>query len=275
MKRVYTWLVLVASALGAVEAQAALLDKRDQIQLANEAASRIMNDDLGTIQTMLEAQGMPDKEVTATAKKLSERLVKDIRNYAYSLDGTNFDSFDDAQGAIAQRRLILRFSAINSPHLYSTGRPLPYTVNPAEMARLERSLLATWIEREPLLRLKLDELELMGEMTAQDMPAVRARTRTLAVERGKRTIRMMRGASFFSAADADYYLECAVVAEIERVRGEKLGEAVARVRFIEESVTEYGAREDGAPVEVSRRERPAPTPVVAADGRTAGVDFNK
>lgn len=273
MKRVFTMAALVTAALGAADAEAVLLDKRDLVTLANESAARVVNDDVGTIHSMLEAQGMSPKEVQTTSQKLSARLVRDVRNFVQNLEGVSFASFEDAERAVAQRRLVLRFSALNSPNLYAEGRPLAYVVNDAEVARLDRSLLATWIEREPLLRQKLDELEIMGEMTAQDMPAVRAWTRKMAMERGKRTIKMMRGAAFFSAADADYYLECAVVAEIEHVRGEKLGDAVARVRFIEESNTEFGAREAGAPVEVSRKRQPVPS--ATDDPRTAAIDFNK
>lgn len=275
MKRVLSWMVMVTAALGAADAEARLLDRRDLAQLASDATARVANDDLGTIESMLEAQGMSAAEIKPISQKLSNRLIRDVRAYVQSLEGITFDSIEDAQRAVSQRRLILRFSALNSPHIYAEGRPLSYAVNDVEMARLDRSLLATWIEREPLLRQKLDELELMGEMTAQDMPAVRAWTRKLAVERGKRTIKIMRGATFFSAIDAEYYLECAVVAEIERVRGEKLGDAVARVRFIEESVTEYGAREDGAPVERSRSRQAQPVPTATADDRTAAIDFNK
>lgn len=267
------WVVVVTAALGAADAHAYLLDRRDLTQLANDATARVMNDDLGTIQSMLAAQGLDENEVKGTSQKLAARLVGDVRGFVQSLEGVTFATIDDAERAVSQRRLILRFSALNSPHLYAQGRALGYVVNDAEVARLERSLMATWIEREPLLRQKLDELELMGEMTAQDMPAVRAWTRKLAVARGKRTIKLMRGASFFSAADADYYLECAVVAEIERVRGEKLGDPIARVRFIEESNTEFGAREAGAPLEPSRRRQPVPA--ATDDPRTAAIDFNK
>lgn len=275
MKRVLVLATMMtaAAALGAVEAEARLLDKRDLNALANDAAERVVTDDVDTIHTMLAAQGFGAGEIRSTSEKISARLVRDVRSFVATMSGQGFESFDDAKRTVAQRRLILRFSALNSPHLYAEGRALSYQINATEAARLERSLLATWIEREPLLRKKLEELVLVGEMTDIDVTAVRAWTRKLAMERGKRTIELMRGASFFSSADADYYLECAVVAEIERVRGGKLGDPVQRVRFIEESNTEYGAREEGAPVE--RIARPAKTPPSVNDDRTAAIDFNK
>lgn len=272
MKRVLVIAISVIGALGAADADAKLLDKRDLTALANDAAERVVVDDVDTIHTMLEAQGFDDKEIRSTSQKLSARLVRDVRSYVASLEGIGFDNFEEAERTVAQRRLILRFSALNAPSLYASGRALSYQVNDAEVARLERSLMATWIEREPLLRKKLDELTMMGEMTPTDVQAVRAWTRKLAMERGKRTIKIMRGASFFSAADADYYLECAVVAEIERVRGEKLGDAIQRPRFIDEANVEYGAREAGAPVETIAR--PVKTPEFE-DERTAAIDFNK
>jgi hypothetical protein len=276
MKRVLVLATMMtaAAALGAAEAEARLLDKRDLTALANSAAERVVNDDVDTIHTMLSAQGFAEREIRVTSEKLSSRLVRDVRSFVASMEGNGFDSFEEAERVVAQRRLILRFSALNSPHLYAEGRALSYQVTDTEAARLERSLLATWIEREPLLRKKLEELVMMGEMTDIDVQAIRSWTRKLAMERGKRTIKIMRGAAFFSAADAEYYLECAVVAEIERVRGEKLGDPVQRVRFIEESNTEYGAREAGAPVERAMA-RPASTPPSVNDERTAAIDFNK
>lgn len=276
MKRVLVLATMMtaAAALGAVEAEARLLDKRDLNALANDAAERVVTDDVDTIHTMLAAQGFGAGEIRSTSEKISARLVRDVRSFVASMNGQGFESFDDAKRTVAQRRLILRFSALNSPHLYAEGRALSYQVNENEAARLERSLLATWIEREPLLRKKLEELVMMGEMTDIDVTAVRAWTRKLAMARGKRAIDLMRGASFFSSADADYYLECAVVAEIERVRGGKLGDPIQRVRFIEESNTEYGAREEGAPVERTIA-RPASTPPPVNDERTAAIDFNK
>jgi hypothetical protein len=267
--------MVVIGALGAARAEARLLDKRDLTALANQAAERVVTDDVDTIHTMLDAQGLDDKEIKSTSQKLSARLVRDVRGYVASLEGHAFDSFEEAERSVAQRRLIYRFSALNSPHLYASGRPLSYQVNDAEAARLERSLMATWIEREPLLRKKLDELVMMGEATPTDVSAVRAWVRKMAMERGKRTIKIMRGASFFSSADADYYLECAVVAEIEKVRGEKLVDPRERARFLEEANVEFGAREAGAPVEIAR---PVETPAFS-DDRTAsmstGIDFNK
>lgn len=274
MNRVMVLSMMVTAALGAADAEARLLDGRDLNALANDAAERVITDDMDTIQSMLKAQGFAETEIRSTSQKLSTRLVRDMRSYVASLKGLSFDTFEEAERAVAQRRLLLRYNALNAPHLYAEGRALSYEVNEAEAARMERSLFATWIEREPLLRTKLQEMVMMGEMTEVDVTAVRAWTRKLAVARGKRTIALMRGASFFSAADADYYLECAVVAEIERVRNGKLSDPMQRARFIEESNVEFGAREAGAPVERSMA-RPASTPRPFHDERTAAIDFNK
>jgi hypothetical protein len=261
----------------AADAEARLLGRSDLNEIAHEAAMHVVTDDLGTIETMLAAQGMSDKEVRSTSKLLATRMEKDIRAFVSSLDGVNVASFEDAERIVAQRRLVLRFSALNSPNLYAKGRPLSYSVNDAEVARLERSLLATWIEREPTLRKKLEEMAMMNEISHIEATAVRKWVRELAMARGKRTISEMRGAQFFSSADADYYLECAVSAEIERVRGEKLSDPVQRPRFLEEAMAEFGAREEGAPVEVARSVKPNVEieEPKKTQGPDLGIDFNK
>lgn len=281
MERV-TFAMVLAVALGAAfDADARLMSKRDVREIADRAAQRVVTDDVETIHSLLSAQGVGEAEIASTSQRLISRLVRDVRAYANGLYGHSFPSFEDAEQKVEERWLILRFSALNAPHAYSTGKPLRYVVNDAEAARMERSLLATWIEREPLLRRKLDELVLMNEIQPREVMAVRSWSRELAVQRGKDTIAKIRGASFFSPADADYYLECAVVAEIERVRAEKLGDPVQRPRFIEDAVIEFGATEEGAMVQYRpQRQRPpvfesTTTTTAKSSLVTEGIDFNK
>ena len=266
--------VVLAVALGAAsEAEARLMENRDVREIADRAAARIVNDDVQTINDMLAAQGLSEGEIRTMSQKVVSRLVKDVRAYAASLAGHNFPSFEDAEDEVEERWLILRFSALNAPHLYASGRPLRYVVTEGEMKRMERSLVATWIEREPLLRKKLDEMVMMNELAPSDVSAVRQLTKTLALERGKDTIAEIRGATFFSPADADYFLECAVVAEIERIRGEKLGDPANRKSFVEDAVVQFGAQE--APLPVRQASRPVFDTAKGSIAGTAEIDFNK
>ena len=274
MKRVLTWSILVAAALGASDAEARLLHQRETNELANDAAHRIVTTDFETIRTMLTAQGFPEAEVARTSQQIVQRLVRDVRGYTKSLEGYAFEDFEDAARLVAERRTMLRFSALNSPAAYAQGRPLGYVVTQAEGERMTRGLMATWIEREPLLRRTLDEMVMMKQLTDYDVPAVRAHVKDLAVAHGRSTIARMRGAAFFSAADADYFLECAVVAEIEEARA-KLANPVERSLFLDLANAQFGARGDAAGHHVSRA--PAPVfPSTAADTareeRTASLD---
>ena len=276
MRRV-TFSMVMAVALGAAfDADARLMDKRDVTEIADRAAQRVVTDDVETIHSMLSAQGLSEAEIATTSQRLINRLVRDVRAYATSLYGHSFPSFDAAERKVHDRWLILRFSAINAPHAYASGKPLRYAVSPNEAKRMERTLLATWIEREPLLRRKLDEMVLMNEIEPRQVQAVRQWARKLATQRGKDTIDEIMGAAFFSSADADYFLECAVVAEIERVRAE-LGDPVQRPRFVENAVVEFGATE-GTVVDY-RPQRPAQpsfeTAQSSVGGVTEGIDFNK
>lgn len=278
MQRV-TFAMVMAVALGAAfDADARLMSKRDVTEIADRAAQRVVTDDLETINMMLSAQGLDDAEISSTSQRLISRLVRDVRAYATGLYGHSFGTFDQAERKVHDRWLILRFSALNAPHAYARGMPLRYVVNEVEAARMERALLATWIEREPLLRKKLDEMVLMNEIQPREVAAVRQWARKLAMQRGKETIEGIEGAAFFSSADADYFLECAVVAEIERVRADLLADPIQRPRFIEDAVVEFGASEESAVVEYRPRRQPQPSFDTAKSSATTdgiGIDFNK
>ncbi len=258
--RIQGLVVLMAVAM-ATPAAARVLDGRDADRLANDSAEEFLRRDnaMQSIAVLLESQGMQEEQLQKVQEKITRRLIAGIRATAYSFEGESFDTYEQAKEAVVRRSRIFQFNAMSNPIAYAENRPTKFQMTAPEIARMEKTLLATYIEKEPILREKLSEMVLMEDLKASDVASIRALARERVVAKGKETLQAMRGASFFSAFDAAYFLETAIEGEIDTIRSEKLSDPTILPVFLEEARTRF-------PVEIETSEAPAP-----ASGRVAGL----
>lgn len=238
--RVVTATVLVGALSGV--AQARVLDSRDGTRVANESAARWTRSAPGSraLAAQLEAEGIHEEQAARVIDSINARALGEMRRFAVSLEGQSADSPEDLAARVTNRERILRFDILSNPRAYAAGKPMTFVMNDAQLTRYARGLMATWIEHEPALREKVDELVMMQDLAVEDVPAIRALARERVLSHAKDVLAGMRGAAFFASSDADYYLETAFDEEIDHIRGEYLSDPVARASFLEHARITFG-----------------------------------
>lgn len=244
LPRLLSALGAAAAILGAAApAEARMLDYRDAERVATRVVEQATKD--GVVDELLlqvvEPYKVSPAEQRSILTRAKARYTTELRQLALAVSGESFDSLEAAAQTVLAREAVLRFNMLNDPRGYANGRKMTYKITIEEAKRLHRTLTATYIEREPLLRAKLDEMVLMEEVAREDMPSIRAHARDLCGARGLRTLKEIVGTSFFSPSDAAIYLEYAIDAEIDSIRIEKLADPVARPNFVEEAKARYPA----------------------------------
>ncbi|HVO31594.1 MAG TPA: hypothetical protein VMV18_12695 [bacterium] len=234
---------------------ATTLDYGDAMRIGNEAARDwAARQPVATaVQVQLQAEGVSDAETAKTLAAIDRRAGAELRRFGTTLEGKIFTA-DELRAAIAGRERVIRFDAQSSPRAYAAGRPLTWVVSDAEAARLARGLAATWIERQAPLREKVKELVTLEDITEEDVPALQAYARYLTLEHARERILSMRGAGFFSADDAQRFVDEAFDEKIDEIRIEKLSEPVARSGFLDDARAHYsmGADETSAGLNLPR-----------------------
>lgn len=231
-------LTTAATLLAGASAHAAVfLDYSDVQRLGRDVAQSIGTDPtVGQgLETALAAQGVSSEKIAPMRAAALRRLVKDAQSYAGTLEGRGFADLSAADDAVQKRLIVLRFDAMNDPRAYAMGKPLGYAVNDGEAARLVRSLPATFLEHESMLRADLEQSVANGEMDEQDLVAVSGFARDLCLQQARATIDEIRGARFFHKLDAEIYLGNAMDAAIESIRSDRLANPDARPRFLDQA----------------------------------------
>jgi hypothetical protein len=237
--------LLLSAALVAVSApfaQAHIVDLSEVEKLGNQAAAQWENDaPTGAGVNALLGENVTPAQTKQILDGINRRAVLDLRKFAVSLEGKDFDTFDEMKKIVYAHERVVRFEVLSNPRGYAMGRPMSYVVTEAEAARLSRTLIATWIEREPVFREKVDELVMMNDLQAEDVPSVRAYARSLTIAHAKDILAGMKGNAFFCSQDAEQYLESSFDEEIGHLRGEKLMDPAARASFIEDARSRFPA----------------------------------
>lgn len=242
LPRLLSALAATAALLGAASpADARMFDLRDAERVAKVVVERAAKDPVvdELLLQVVEPYGVSPAEQQAILVRAKKRYLAELRQTALALSGESFENVEAAAAAVGRREAVIRFNMLNDPRGYANGRKMGYRISVEEAKRLHRTLAATYIEREPLLRAKLDEMVLMEELAREDVQSIRAHARDLCGDRGLRTLKEIVGTSFFTPSDAAIYLEYAVDAELDSIRIEKLADPVARPNFIEEAKARY------------------------------------
>lgn len=227
--------------LGAAPADARMLDYRDAERVATIVMERATKDQVidELLLQVVEPYGVSPAEQRGILVRAKKRYVAELRQMALTVSGETFETLESAATTVGHREAALRFNMLSDPRGYANGRKLSYRITIDEAKRINKTLTATFIEREPLLRAKLEEMVLMEELSREDMASIRSHARDLCAARGLRTLKGMVGSAFFTPSDAALYLEYAVEAEIDAIRMEKLADPVARPIFIDEAKARY------------------------------------
>ena len=246
VRRLALAIAVSATLLTGASAQARMLDLSDAARVGDAAAEKwITEQPVGRqVTVQLEAEGLKENAARQVTSAIDKRAAADLRRFAATLEGRTLDP-DEIAATMAGYLKVLRYNVQSNPRGYASGRPLAYTVTDAEAQRIARGLPATWIEHERPLRAKLDELSMMGELDTRDFAAVRSLARSMAIANAKTILAGMRGASFWSAADAEYYVESSIDETIDRVFAEKLSDAATRAAFIDEAHSAVPTRDAG------------------------------
>ena len=244
MKTLTIRTLLLASALvagGSRQASARIISSADTGRISDEAASRwTSSSPINTaVLKQLETNEIPEEAALKILASIDRRAISEMKRYALSLDGQSFASPDALKAAVTNAERLLRFNILSSPRAFANGKALTYVVSDVESMRLARGLVATWIEHEPALRSKLDEMVMMQDLEAEDVAPVRFLAREKTVLHAKEILDGMRGAAFFSQTDAEYYLETSYDEEIDRIRIDVLGDAASKLTFLEEARNRY------------------------------------
>lgn len=266
LKRWVLGMVAVALVGASSTANARLLDDGDAQAFAQKAAAEFSRDELlsRNVDQLFDVNRVPPAQRAALKRRFNERYTGELRRYALGLSGTFADSREAAWQSVIARERVIRFNAMSDVRGFASGRGYTYRVTEAEAARLRKSLLATYLQQESLLRERLDEMVTMQELDPRDIPAVRALAKRIVLARGRAAVASMKDASFFSASDANLFLEYQLEAAIDVIRIGRLGDPLFRESFLEEARTMVPAGVSGAGYNGGRREAGAP--------RTAAYD---
>lgn len=237
---------LMGAALVAVLAPSAHASTSEILGL--NAAERIANDatlrwdrqhpvDIA-VTAQLKADGLPAEQIDRMLIRVDHRAKDELKRFAMSLEGHALDK-EEVREAIAARESVLRYDIQSDPESFAEGRAFRFHVGDADIARLQRGLAATWIEREGPLRSKLRDMVTMEDLNRADVKAVRFLAREITLEHARKVLSQMRGAPFFSPTDAELYLEQAFNEEIATVCAVRLGDATSASQFVEEAKLRY------------------------------------
>lgn len=231
----------IASAFGflllASTAEARVLDYSDAQRLADEIVKDIKADEVlvSAVDAQLDGLGLYPAQKSHLRKALFVRLMTEARNAALAKEGDSYPDREAAMEALRKQIRVFRFNALSDPKGYANGRKTAFRVTTEEAQRMSRGLLATYFEREMPLRERLDEMVTLEEIERPDIASLRALAREACLERGRNALREMVGMSFFSAVDAQLFLEYEIEAEIDSIRGDRLGDPLTRSGFVQEA----------------------------------------
>lgn len=196
-----------------------VVDRKEVLVLREQVESQTTARDLvaESVGARLRRNGFEAGDVEIITNAIRQRLSAELEEYVDSLRGLRFGSMDDLHDAIRIRETILCHDAIARPRRFAGGRPLTFIVGQSDAEELLRSIDARIAFREVSLRDTLRELSARQRVTLADEYSVGTYSRMRAKTAARTAIQEMRGAPFFSKAEAGSYVGNAIDAELERI----------------------------------------------------------
>lgn len=189
-----------------------------------------------SVRTRLRADGLAEGEVARSIAAIEKRMRKELSEHVRSLQGRPYGDLDAVERSIAARRRMIAHNVASWPKGYANGFPAPYVIDAKDADRLLLSVDAIVRACETSLRDTVRRLASDGTLPWEDVRILRDFSRARGLARARRTISKMRGAAFFSEADARLYLETVIAAELETLR-QRVDDPRTRTALLERART--------------------------------------
>jgi len=213
-----------------------VIDRQDVRSLRERVVRKAIARDIAveSAKTQLRREGLNEARVQRIATAIRRRLSALTGKYVDSLHGVRLASIEDAQEAIDRRERVLCYDASAWPVGFGDGRPLAFVFSQDDAEAFLAIVDAMILDAEPPLRDTARDLVSDGRISATDSAQLRDFSRMHAKARARTVIEEIRGAPFFSKADARLYVETAIAEELDRIRSE-LREPVTRGRVLDDA----------------------------------------
>lgn len=171
-----------------------------------------------SVKVQLRRDGMAEAEIAGAVRSIEKRMTGELVRLVRGMEGRAFGEIEEVEAAVAARRKLIAHNVASWPKGYARGFPTTFVVDKEDAERLLIGVEGLVRACEKSLRETVRELALQGTVAWEEVRVLRDFSRARALSRARRTVSRMRGASFFSEADARLYLENAVASELETLR---------------------------------------------------------